>query len=457
MNQISHLSSTRNVRFYTLGCKVNQYETQAMREAFERKGLRDAEGDRKALCDFVVLNTCTVTEDADKTNRYWIRRLRREHPGAQLVVTGCYVQKNRCDIEAMPEVDRIFPNHEKSFLADALLDGKSKNSASCLKEDAFFPPLSISRSEGRTRAYVKIQDGCNHRCSFCKVALVRGRSRSRLLPEILDEVVRLRDNGYREIILTGIQLGAYGKERGFHSGSRGAYPLLEVIELCAQIPGIERIRLSSIELTDLEAPLRAAFKNIPKLCPHLHIPLQSGDNEVLKRMNRRYTREAYRDIILELRQSIPDFALSMDVMAGFPGETEDQYQNTLKLLEIVQPLKVHVFPYSRRQGTRAAAWDTLPLKVVRHRVKEMIQMADQIAHQVRSKFLGRSYTVLVEECEEHSGLWTGYTANYLKVFFSYPQNIQGCMIPVHLVDFLGYGFQGISVDRRREQWTGCGT
>lgn len=438
-DQIQNSSTQQNARFYTLGCKVNQYETQALRETFERKGIRDAEGDRDAKCDFVVLNTCTVTEDADKTNRYWIRRLRREHPEATLVVTGCYVKKNRCDIEAMPEVDHIFTNDEKTILADVLLDQKGERNG-CSEPETSFMPLAISRSEGRTRAYVKIQDGCNHLCSFCKVALVRGRSRSRPVSEIRDEVVRLRDNGYREIVLTGIQLGAYGQERDF---SDAPSSLLDVMELCTQVEGIERIRLSSIELTDLTEPVRMALKIIPKLCPHLHIPLQSGDNEILSRMNRRYTRELYRDRILELKQTVPDFALSMDVMAGFPGETEEQFCNTLALIREVRPLKVHVFPYSRREGTRAASWGILPLPMVRERVQRLIQLADGLSSDVRQKFLGRNFLVLAEEQDLQTGLWVGHAANYLKVFFEWAHPIRGCMISAHLRGLFADGCQGV--------------
>ena len=432
-------SSKRNARFYTLGCKVNQYETQAIRESFERKGVRDAEGDREALCDFVVLNTCTVTEDADKTNRYWIRRLRREHPGACLVVTGCYVKRNRKEIEAMPEVDHIFTNDEKSVLADRLLEDAGKVQEDESQEFLNFSPLAISKSEGRTRAYVKIQDGCNHLCSFCKVALVRGRSRSRVLSEIKEEVIRLRDAGYREVILTGIQLGAYGLDLQHFPSD----PLLEVVSVCARVEGIERIRLSSIELTDLNQSLRDAFRSFPKLCPHLHIPLQSGDNEVLRRMNRRYTREMYRDVVLELQAKVPDFSLSIDVMTGFPGETEEQFQNTLELLNLVKPLKSPVFPYSRREGTQAAAFGILPLQVVRDRVRRMIAWTDNLSQGIRCNYLGRSFEVLVEHRDERTGIWVGHTANFLKVFFEFPQDIQGCMITARLEKLLHEGFYGV--------------
>ena len=282
------------------------------------------------------------------------------------------------------------------------------------------------------------------------MAIVRGRSRSRALKDIKDEVVRLRDGGYKEIVLTGIQLGAYGKDLSPSPESEKSQPsLLGVINSCADVEGIERIRLSSIELTDLDKPLRKAFQVNTKLCPHLHIPLQSGDNEILMRMNRRYTREAYRDILLELKEKVPDLALSVDVMAGFPGETEEQFQNTMELLKLVEPLKSHVFPYSRRQGTRAAEWENVPLKVVRDRVRRLIQLTDGISHEVRRRYLGRSFAVLAETKDKRTGLWEGHSANYLKVFFEYPGDVQGCIISLRLDELFRDGFLGTFEKKRR--------
>jgi threonylcarbamoyladenosine tRNA methylthiotransferase MtaB len=344
----------------------------------------------------------------------------------------------------MPEVDLIFSNGEKPFLAEKLLDPAEVHGATRPDEPVAFMPLSISRSEGKTRAYVKVQDGCNHACSFCKVSIVRGPSRSRALSEILDEVTRLRDGGYREIILTGIQLGAYGLDLESRSNARERhYFLRDVIEASARVEGVERIRLSSIELTDLGKPIREAFRSVPKLCPHLHLPLQSGDNEILAKMNRRYTREEYRDVVLELKERIPDFELSVDVMAGFPGETQAQFTNTLELIEILGPLKIHVFPYSRREGTRAADWRTLPAQTVRDRVRRLMESAERISGKVRSRYLGRSLEILAEHENDRSGVSEGFTPNYLKVFFEYPQDVQGCIIPFKLTELFQDGFRGI--------------
>jgi threonylcarbamoyladenosine tRNA methylthiotransferase MtaB len=392
----------------------------------------------------VVVNTCTVTRDADRTNRYWIRRLRREHPRARLAVTGCYAEKNRPELEAMPEVDLIFSNDEKSLLGEKLRDIPEKEGAARNGGARGFMPLSISRSEGKTRAYVKVQDGCNHACSFCKVSIVRGNSRSRAMTEILEEVIRLRDNGYREIILTGIQTGAYGLDPGSSFASEGRrYLLRDVIESCARIEGIERIRLSSIELTDLGEPLREAFWSIPKLCPHLHLPLQSGDNEILAKMNRSYTREEYRNTVLELKERVPGFEFSTDVMAGFPGESETQFENTLDLLKTLRPLKTHVFPYSRREGTPAAQWEILAPRVVRDRVRRLTDGAERLSGEVRSGYLGCAFEILAEHQNERTRMFEGFTPNYLKVFFEYPQNVQGCIMPFQLTELFQDGFRGI--------------
>ena len=437
-------SSSQNVRFYTLGCKVNQYETQAMREALEHQGYRDIEGQKEASCDLVVVNTCTVTQDADRTNRYWIRRLRREYPRARLAVTGCYAEKNRPELEAMPEVDLILSNDEKSLIGEKLRNIPGKERAGTARENGIFAPLSISRSEGKTRAYVKIQDGCDHACSFCKVSIVRGNSRSRPIKDILEEVIRLRDGGYREIILTGIQTGAYGLEAGGRSMYEGRHYLLrDVIESCARIEGIERIRLSSIELKDLGEPLREAFRSIPKLCPHIHLPLQSGDNEILAKMNRSYTREEYRDVVLEMKARIPDFEFSADVMAGFPGENEEQFENTLDLLKTLRPLKTHVFPYSRREGTSAAQWEVHAPQVVRDRVRRLTEWAERLSREVRRGYLERSFKILAEHENERTHTFEGFTPNYLKVFFEYPQNVQGCIMQFQLTELFQDGFRGI--------------
>ncbi len=430
------------VRFITLGCRVNQYETQGMREALEGEGVRQ-DWPTGGPIDYVVINTCTVTEEADKENRYWIRRARREHPVARIVVTGCGVERDRAAIEQMPEVDLVLANHEKAGIASHLIEGCGSPAVQAGNPRHQFAPLKISRAETQTRAFIKIQDGCNHSCSFCKVVMVRGRSRSRELSDIIEETVRLRDAGYREVVIAGIQLGAYGID--LNVGARHAVPLLvDVLESLSKIQGIERLRLSSIEPTDVRPELIEALKSLPKCCPHLHIPLQSGDDEILQRMNRRYGRAFYRDLIGRLRAELPDFGLSLDVMVGFPGEEESHFHNTMELLAEVRPFKCHIFPYSRRAGTRAAGLADVSKQVRRERVNRLTGHAAFISQQERSAWTGRTVPVLIE-CEKNSGrdgLVQGLLPNFMKVTAEGNREHVGKVLPVELLMLEGEGFFG---------------
>lgn len=411
-----------SVKFITLGCKVNQYETQGMRELLQKQGFNIEKISETQSFDYVVINTCTVTSEADRQNRYWIRRAKRDYPTAKIVVTGCYVEKNRSEIQALPEVDLIVSNFEKDLIGEKLLSGCGVPDLQNVfdehlekqwkKRKQTFAPLSISKTEGYGRAFVKIQDGCNHACSFCKVVMVRGRSRSRNLQDVVEEVVRLRDSGYKEIVLAGIQLGAYGIDQ------KGRPALVEMIEACHKVEGIDRIRLSSIEPTDVHRELIEAMVHLEKCCPHLHIPLQSGDDEILKRMNRRYGRDFYIDLISMIKSVWPDFCLTLDVMAGFAGEGQEHFQNTVDLLKKVKPLKCHVFPYSAREGTRAfnLGGDLTP-ELIQSRVKHLIALGESLGREVKMSFQNRSMPVLVEKQMSKGGLVQGLTKNYLKVVF----------------------------------------
>ncbi|HCM42964.1 MAG TPA: tRNA (N(6)-L-threonylcarbamoyladenosine(37)-C(2))-methylthiotransferase MtaB [Candidatus Omnitrophica bacterium] len=426
-------SKQQSVKFVTLGCKVNQYETQAMAESLAVKNIKQVEG---APCDYVVVNTCTVTADADRNNRYWIRRMKRENPQARVVVTGCYVEKNRAELEAMPEIDLILSNYEKDKLHEKIFEGCATETVQKSPDKTRFAELAVSAPQGGgTRAFVKIQDGCNHSCAFCKVVLVRGRSRSRELKSIVEEVKRLAEGGYREVVFAGIQLGAYGldyesPEHFRNPSARDHYFLTDVIEAAAEVKGIERIRLSSIEPIDIGEPLIQCFERVKKFCPQMHIPLQSGDTEILALMNRRYSGEFYRDLILKLRQRIPDFELTLDVMAGFPGEEARHFENTVKLLEEIQPLKCHVFPYSRREGTRAASMTDVAPHLIRERVQQLIGLSQQWSEARLRLYLGRELDVLVEKPREQNGFYEGMAANYVRVCFPASQKMDGQIVRV---------------------------
>jgi len=309
---------SQKVKFSTLGCRLNQYETQAVREQFLGAGYVETRDAKEA--DVFVLNTCTVTKESDRQSRYKIRKFHRTNPSAKIVVTGCYVERNRDDIEREEGVTLTVLNREKSDLLN-LLD--SCTSLSFMRPEPppkrRFTPLSISKFEGRTRAYVKIQDGCNHACSFCKVVLVRGPSRSRSTEDVVRETERLCESGNLEVVLTGIQLGAYGYD------IKKRQMLSDLINEMSEVPGLKRIRLSSIEPTDVSDPLIEVMATNRKVCNHLHIPLQSGSDAILSRMNRRYKRDFYIDLIAKIRRQVPDFVLTTDVMVGFSSETDERF------------------------------------------------------------------------------------------------------------------------------------
>ncbi|MBI4115049.1 MAG: tRNA (N(6)-L-threonylcarbamoyladenosine(37)-C(2))-methylthiotransferase MtaB [Candidatus Omnitrophica bacterium] len=428
----------KKVHFLTLGCKVNQYETQAMRESLLRRGFEET---KNGESDFIVINTCTVTQEADRENQYWIRRFRRENPNARIVVTGCWVKRNRKEIEALSGVDLILSNREKEGLADRLAHGCGTPEVQKRWE---YDSLEISTFRGHGRAFLKIQDGCNHACTFCKVVLVRGLSRSRSLREIVEEAKRLSGSGFREVVLTGIQLGAYGLDLEPKSN------LVSVLEALSAIPDIERIRLSSIEPMDVKGDLIQSIKGLPKVCPQLHIPLQSGDDEILKKMNRRYGRNFYLDLIGELRQEIPDFCLSMDVMIGFPGEEESHFENTLSLIKATSPIRIHAFPYSSRPGTRAARLENLPKRVIRERMQRFKVFSEEVVHKAKGRFLGRTFHVLVESKVSQGELYQGHTAHYLKVYFQASPEFLGKAVQVKLLEVTDDGILGRKEMRGRE-------
>ena len=433
---------SKHVRFITLGCKVNQYETQAMREQLAECDiveLAKTATDNENV-DFVVVNTCTVTHAADRENKYWIRRARREHPDAKIVVTGCMVEKNKEELEALEAVDLVLSNHDKDLISDVLTQGCSspiiQDEEAFRKKKRTFTPLKISTTKGRGRAFVKIQDGCNHACSFCKVVMVRGRSRSRPLQDVVEEVNRLVGSGYKEVVLAGIQLGAYGDDLGFDEG------VSRVVDQISEVSGLERIRLSSIEPTDVSDQLIETLASNPKCCEHMHIPLQSGDTEVLKGMNRRYESSLYGDLIAKLKAKMPEFALTLDVMVGFPNETPERYQNTLDLLGSLGLLRCHVFPYSRREGTRAASFEDLDPRIIKERVQDLMAHSDRWGASFRRPYLGRTMKVLVEQETGQGRLLQGLTHNYLKVCFQGDANLVGEMVDVELLDLEGEVFLG---------------
>ncbi len=428
MNTAVELNSQlrQKVKFATLGCRLNQYETQAVREQFLSAGFEET-GDSKEAHVF-VLNTCTVTAESDRESRYWIRKFHRDNPEAKIIVTGCYVERNEEEIKLIPGVTLTVLNRQKSEIVHLLESCTSLSLAPIeLPSKRSYTPLFISHFEGRSRAYVKIQDGCNHACSFCKVVLVRGPARSRAIGDVVEEAKRLNDQGFQEVVLTGIQLGSYGYD--FEKRQM----LVDLLEDLSKISDLKRIRLSSIEPMDVTDKLIEAMASMEKVCPHLHIPLQSGDDQVLERMNRRYRRHFYKELIQKIYEHVEDFVLTTDVMIGFPGETNSQFDQTVELLIETEPYKLHIFPYSPRERTRAAQFqDLVADSEVRRRKEVLLLLEEKLRKDVQRKFLGQTMDILVEESKTEAGWVSGRGPNYLKVRFPLENSVPGNIFKIQL-------------------------
>ena len=399
-------------RFFTLGCKVNQYETQYMREDLLCAGIEEAgPGEPAGIC---VINTCTVTAKADSESLRVIRRAVVENPGAFILVTGCLTEMDEERIKKVKGVSAVLRND-------------------CKKRILEFIPVSsagvkcegISFFQGRSRAFIKVQDGCDNRCSYCKVALVRGKSRSRDEKEIVDEASRLSVNGYREIVLTGICLGSYGKDKDSPGSLAG------LLKGLTRIEGISRIRLSSIEMADISPELLELFSGNGKLCPHFHVPLQSGDDRILAGMRRRYNRSAFLSRVKEIKKNVPGVSITTDVIVGFPGEDEEAFSNTLRTLKEIQPLRTHVFPFSPRKGTAAAQMSGhLDREAIKRRRIILSRLAQECSREYMEGFIGRETEVMPEEIlparDNKSVFLEGYSANYIRVVMPFRGILPDC-------------------------------
>ncbi|MBL7158590.1 MAG: tRNA (N(6)-L-threonylcarbamoyladenosine(37)-C(2))-methylthiotransferase MtaB [Candidatus Omnitrophica bacterium] len=397
----------------TLGCKVNQYETELMRECLKQSGF--VEENDEARAHFCIINSCTVTQTADKETRNLARHFYRINPSGKVVITGCYAEfeEDRKVLKGLSGVTHLVRNCDKTNIAQILLPNAcSLQPRTC---------RTISNFKNRDRAFIKIQDGCDHKCSYCKVGLVRGPSRSRKIEDILSEAEGLVNNGFREIVLTGVCLGAWGLDLEKKKN------LASLVEEILAIEGDFRIRLSSIEPAYVTERLTDLMKNNPKICKHLHVPLQSGDDKVLALMRRRYTIRRFFDIIKRARKKIPDLAFTTDILAGFPGEGEANFKSTLKFIQRIKPSRVHIFSYSKRQFTPAAGFKSEVEKSRKNeRAKALIELGHIFAKQFVKSFIGKKELVLVESRRDTtSGLLTGYTDRYVRVLFEGPDSLRG--------------------------------
>ena len=412
--------------FYTLGCKVNQYETQSIREDFVKVGYRELKFGES--CDVYVINTCTVTAKTDKESRRIIREVHRRNPQARIVVTGCYVECDEDEIRNMPCPHIIVRNNDKDKITDII---DSKGTSRCLEQPIDYRgylPLTISDFKDRTKAFIKIQDGCDNFCSYCKVPLVRGHSRSRDIESILGEARRLIAKGFKEIVLAGICLGAWGKDLSPKSS------LDELLERLIELRADFRVRLSSIEPKYVNARLISIMRTSRKLCKHLHIPFQSGDNEILKMMNRPYTVDTYIDIVEETRRDLPEVSITTDIMVGFPQETEANFHNTCRFLERIGPSRVHIFTYSRREGTAAASLSgEVPKHIAKKRFNRLKDLALRVSYDYRKNFLQKETEVLIEgKRDKETGCLKGYDDKYIKILLMGEDSYKCRIVPVKI-------------------------
>ena len=407
-----------NVALYNLGCKVNSYEMEVMRQMFREKGYRIVSFDEKA--DIYIVNTCTVTNIADRKSRQMLHRARQLNPDAVVVAVGCYVQTGREAVEKDPAVDLAVGNNRKkdivAILEAYLRERKDKTLGGATILDIArtyeYEEMQLKGTAEHTRAYIKIQDGCNQFCSYCAIPYARGRGRSRRQEDILREIRGLAEAGYREAVLTGIHISSYGID--FNGSSR----LVELVEGIGEIPGLDRIRLGSLEPRIVTPETAKRLAAIPQLCPHFHLSLQSGCDATLKRMNRRYTTGEYYKSVEALREAFHEPAITTDVIVGFPGETEEEFARTKEFLEKVRFYEMHVFKYSRRAGTAAASMpDQVPEPMKAQRSGQLLDMEKQQSEAFRRRYIGRTVEVLLEEERRMEGrtYCIGHTKDYVKV------------------------------------------
>jgi threonylcarbamoyladenosine tRNA methylthiotransferase MtaB len=419
------------IAFHTLGCKVNAYETEAMWQLFQQAGYERVEFDHTA--DVYLINTCTVTNTGDKKSRQVIRRAIRKNPDAVIAVTGCYAQTSPSEVAAIPGVDIVVGTQGRDKLIDYVEQYRKErqpiNAVGNIMKQREYEELEVPAFADRTRASLKIQEGCNNFCTFCIIPWAKGLSRSRKPENVLAQARQLVAAGYKEIVLTGIHTGGYGDDLE-------NYQLADLLIDLDKIPDLHRIRISSIEASQVDDRLIEVLNSSDKMCRHLHIPLQAGDNEVLKRMRRKYTVEEYRETILKLHQALPGVAITTDMIVGFPGETEEQFLNGYRFVEELGMYQMHVFPYSKRTGTPAARMtDQVADDVKNDRVSRLIALSNKLTITYASKYTGEVLEVIPERAykeEPNSGLYTGYTDNYLPVAFPATEEMIGKVCRVKL-------------------------
>ena len=427
----------KKAAFHNLGCKVNAYETESMQQRLEENGYEIVPFTEKA--DVYIINTCTVTNIADRKSRQMLHRAKKKNPQAIVVAVGCYVQASEEECKKDPAIDIIIGNNKKQDIVEILQEFEKEKTVidtvidinhTCEYED-----IPVTRIKNHTRAYIKVQDGCNQFCTYCIIPYTRGRVRSRKAESVKEEVIALAKAGFQEIVLTGIHLSSYGIDR---KGEETDSLLKLIVELHA-VPGIKRIRLGSLEPNIITEGFVRTISCLPKVCPHFHLSLQSGSDSVLKRMNRHYQSKDYENVCKILRAYYQNPAITTDIIVGFPGETEDEFKETIDFAKKIAFFEIHVFKYSKRKGTRAAAMAGQLLEGIKAGSSQsLLAVEEKLSGEYRQGFIGKKVEILIEETTEIGGVLyqVGHTCEYIRVAIQTAEDLSGRIIVAELAGFL---------------------
>ena len=426
------------VRFVTLGCKVNQYETNAMAQKFLEKGYQIIEEitpeNEDIKPDICIINTCTVTNMSDRKSRQMLRRMKEKNQSTIVVAVGCYAQVAKNELAKIPEIDLVLGNNEKVEIVKYVeeyinnhINNVELDDVMYSKEFSDFGDVTYTE---KTRAVIKIQDGCDRFCSYCIIPYARGRVRSRKPENIISEITQIASKGIKEVVITGIHIASYGKDFAMSKDSKLTnYRLIDLLEEINEIQGIQRIRLGSIEPLLITVEFVERLKKLEKICHHFHLSLQSGCDETLKRMNRRYTTEQFKEIVRLLRNAYSDVNLTTDIIVGFPGETDEEFNKTYQFLKEIKFYKMHVFKYSPRKGTKAAVMlNQINGDIKEERSKKLIELSDRNEIEHNKSYIGKNVEVLFEE--EKDGMYKGHTQNYIMVYCQSKENLDNKIIDV---------------------------
>lgn len=426
------------VRFVTLGCKVNQYETNAMAQKFLERGYQIIEEitpeNEDIKPDICIINTCTVTNMSDRKSRQMLRRMKEKNPATIVVAVGCYAQVAKEELAKIPEIDLVLGNNEKVEIVRHVeeylnnhIDNVELDDVMYSKEFSDFGDVTYTE---KTRAVIKIQDGCDRFCSYCIIPYARGRVRSRKPESIISEVTQIASKGIKEVVITGIHIASYGKDFAMSKDDKlKNYRLIDLLEEINQIRGIQRIRLGSIEPLLITEEFVERLKKLEKICHHFHLSLQSGCDETLKRMNRRYTTEQFKVIVNLLRDAYEDVNLTTDIIVGFPGETDEEFSKTYQFLDEIKFYKMHVFKYSPRKGTKAAVMpNQISGDIKEERSRKLIEVSDKNEIEYNKSYIGKNVEVLFEE--EKNGMYKGHTQNYIMVYCKSEENLDNKIVDV---------------------------